>query len=72
MSSKPRKSEPRSNDPEFWTVVTELLDPIPVSKEDLDAIERYFSDVLDEILGFKKSRVETISPNTSGGRDHAA
>jgi hypothetical protein len=72
MSSKPYRSKPHPSDPEFWTVVNELPDPIPVGKNELDAIERYFSDVLDEIIGLKKSRVEMILPNTSKGRDHAA
>jgi hypothetical protein len=72
MSSKPYQSKPHPSDPEFWTVVNELPDPIPVGKDELDAIERYFSDVLDEILGLKKSGVGTSSPHSSGGCDHAA
>jgi hypothetical protein len=62
----------RPTDPEFWTVINELPDPIPVGKDELDAIERYFSDVLDEILGLKKFGVGTSSPDSSGGCDHAA
>lgn len=72
MSSKARQSKPHLSDPEFWTVVNELPDPIPVGKDELDAIERYFSDVLDETLGLKKFGVGTTSSATSGGRDHAA
>jgi hypothetical protein len=72
MSSKPRQSKPHPSDPEFWTVVNDLPDPIPVGKGELDAIERYFSDVLDEILGLKKFGGRMSSPGSSGGRDHAA
>jgi hypothetical protein len=54
MSSSRPHSKLRPTDPEFWTVINELSDPIPVGKDELDAIERYFSDVLDEILGLKK------------------
>jgi len=72
MSSKRAHAKRRPTDPEFWTVINELPDPIPVSKDELDAIERYFSDVLDEILGLKKFGVGMSSPDSSGGRDHAA
>ena len=52
--------------------MNELPDPIPVGKDELDAIERYFSDVLDEILGLKKFGTGATSPDPSGGRDNAA
>lgn len=71
MSSKPRQSKPHPSDPAFWTVVNDLPDPIPVEKDELDAIERYFSDVLDEILGLKKFGCGTNSSESSGGRDYA-
>ena len=58
MSSKPYQSKPHPSDPEFWTVVNELPDPIPVGKDELDAIERHFSDVLDDVLGLKRNRDE--------------
>ncbi len=72
MSSSRPHSKLRPTDPEFWTVINELPDPIPVGKDELDAIEQYFSDVLDESLGLKKFGVGTNSPDPSGGRDHAA
>ncbi len=51
MSSKQSKpSKPRPIDPEFWTVANELPDPIPVSKAELDAIERYFGNLLDAVF----------------------
>ena len=59
MSSKRPPSKLRPTDPEFWTVINELPDPLPVSTAELDAIERYFSDVLDEVLGLKRNRDET-------------
>ncbi len=59
MSSNRPPSNLRPTDPEFWTVINELPDPLPVSTAELDAIERYFSDVLDEVLGLKRNQVET-------------
>ncbi len=59
MSSKRPPSKLRPTDPEFWTVINELPDPLPVSTAELDAIERHFSDVLDEVLGLKRDRDET-------------
>lgn len=50
MSSKRAKTNPRPTDPEFWTVINELPDPLPVSKAEIDALERYFGGVLDEVL----------------------
>lgn len=58
MSSKRPPSKLRPTDREFWTVINELPDPLPVSTAELDAIERYFSDVLDEVLGLKRNRDE--------------
>ncbi|MEW6397465.1 MAG: hypothetical protein AB1582_23355 [Pseudomonadota bacterium] len=53
MSSRQSKPKFRSIDPEFWTVENELPDPIPISTAELDAIERYFGDVLDDVFGSK-------------------
>ena len=50
MSSNRSPSKPRLSDLEFWTVVNELPDPIPVSKAELDAIERYFGDLIDAVF----------------------
>jgi hypothetical protein len=50
MSSRREKSAPRPIDPEFWTVVNELPDPLPVTKAEIDALERYFGDVLDDVF----------------------
>ncbi|WP_454642922.1 hypothetical protein [Bradyrhizobium liaoningense] len=50
MSSKELKPKLRPIDPEFWTVENELPDPIPVAKAELDAIERYFGDLLDAVF----------------------
>jgi hypothetical protein len=44
----------RPSDPEFWTVINELSEPIPVSRAELDAIESYFADLLDAV--FDQSR----------------
>lgn len=59
MSSNRQPSKLRPTDPEFWTVINELPDPLPVATAELNAIERYFSDVLDELLGPKRNRDET-------------
>jgi hypothetical protein len=50
MSYKCPRSKLRPIDPEFWTVLNELPDRIPVGKRELDAIDRYFSDVLDLVF----------------------
>lgn len=50
MSSRQAKPKLRPIDAEFWTVENELPDPLPVSTAELDAIERYFSDVLDAVF----------------------
>jgi hypothetical protein len=38
------------SDPEFWTVINEIADPTPIAPAELDAIERYFSTVLDDVF----------------------
>jgi hypothetical protein len=53
MSSRRASSKFRPTDPEFWTVVNELPDPLQVSKAEIDAIERYFGDVLEAVFGSK-------------------
>jgi hypothetical protein len=50
MSSSCPPPKLRPSDPQFWTVENELPDPIPVSTAELDAIERYFGDVLDAVF----------------------
>jgi hypothetical protein len=50
MSSRRNTRKPRPTDPEFWTVINELTNPLPVSKAELDAIERYFADVIAQSL----------------------
>lgn len=50
MSSRRPPPKPRPSDPEFWTVENELPDPIPISKAELDTIERYFGDLLDVVF----------------------
>lgn len=40
----------RPSDPEFWTVINEIADPTPIAPAELDAIERYFSAVLDDVF----------------------
>ena len=39
------------SDPEFWIVINEVMDPPPIVPAELDAIERYFSAVLDDVFG---------------------
>lgn len=40
----------RPSDPEFWIVINEIEDPTPIAPGELDAIERYFSAVLDDVF----------------------
>ncbi|MGH6710667.1 MAG: hypothetical protein ACREEK_17050 [Bradyrhizobium sp.] len=50
MSSRRAVSKLRPIDPEFWTVVNELPDPLPVSKAEIEAIESYFGELLHEVF----------------------
>lgn len=50
MSSRQDKPKLRPIDPGFWTVDNELSDPLPISTAELDAIERFFGGVLDEVF----------------------
>jgi len=50
MSSRKANLGPRPIDPEFWTVVNELPDPLPVTTAEIEALERYFGEVLDEVF----------------------
>lgn len=59
MSSKPHQSKPHPSDPAFWTVVNDLPNPIPVGKDELDAVERYFADVLDTVFENKHNAAPT-------------
>jgi hypothetical protein len=61
MSSNSTKSKLRPTDPEFWTILNELPDRIPVGKGELDAIDRYFSDVLDLVFSSKSEKSSTAT-----------
>ncbi|EJN13511.1 hypothetical protein PMI42_03084 [Bradyrhizobium sp. YR681] len=61
MSSNRSPAKPRPSDPEFWTVENELPDPIPVSKAELDAIERYFGDLLDAVFDPKPHTMPAVT-----------
>lgn len=58
MAAKPKSAKRnraataplRPSDPEFWTVINEIADPTPIAPAELDAIERYFSTVLDDVF----------------------
>lgn len=63
MSSRQLKSKLRPIDAESWTVENELPDPLPVSTAELDAIERYFGDVLDSVFE-TKSRAQPVTTTT--------
>lgn len=41
---------PRPSDPEFWTLINEISDPVPIAPAELDVIESYFSAVLDAVF----------------------
>lgn len=57
MSSKRAPSKARPSDAEFWTVESDLPDPLPVGKAELDAIERYFGNLLDAVFESKPRAV---------------
>lgn len=46
MSSKRSRCRSRSGDLKSWVLVNELPDPFPVTRADIDAIERYGADVV--------------------------
>ena len=66
MSSEELKPKLRPIDPEFWTVENELPDPIPVSKAELDAIERYFGDLLDAVFDLKPRTMPAATAHHKG------
>lgn len=41
---------PRHSDPEFWTVINDVTDPVPIAPAELDALESYFAAVLDAVF----------------------
>jgi hypothetical protein len=68
MSSKCPRSKLRPIDPEFCTVLNELPEAIPVGKAELDAIDRYFSDVLDLVFSSKPNEASTITEQVRRGQ----
>lgn len=50
MSSKPGRKKLAAIDPGFWTVINDLPQPLPTKATELDALERYFADVIDACL----------------------
>jgi hypothetical protein len=68
MSSKCPRSKLRPIDPEFWTVLNELPETIPVGKAELDAIDRYFSDVLDLVFSSKPNEALIIPEQVRRGQ----
>lgn len=68
MSSNCPRSKLRPIDLEFWTVLNELPEKIPVGKAELDAIDRYFSDVLDLVFGSEPSEASVIPDQIRRGQ----
>jgi hypothetical protein len=68
MSSKCPRSKLRPIDPELWTVLNELPETIPVGKAELDAIDRYFSDVLDLVFISKPNEALMIPEQVRRGQ----
>ncbi len=58
MSSRASHKKRSAVDPGFWTVINELPQPLPVEASELDALDRYFADVIDACLNPKKIRKE--------------
>jgi hypothetical protein len=42
---------PAKYEPSTWTVTDDWPDPVPVSEVEITVFERWFGDVLDELLG---------------------
>lgn len=49
-ASRKAGSKPKPSDAEFWTIVNELPDPLPVGRSELDAIERFFTGLVDAVF----------------------
>lgn len=59
MSSKPSRKKLAAVDPDFWTVINELPQPLPAKTTELDALDRYFADVIDACLNLNKPHKES-------------
>ena len=68
MSSNCPRSKLRPIDSEFWTVLNELPETIPVGKAELDAIDRYFSDVLDLVFRSKPNEASIMPEQVRRGQ----
>lgn len=68
MSSSCVFSKRRPTDPEFWTIMNELPDPLPVSKAEIDVIEQYFGDLLDEVFGTKPRKLQAGTTYQEGDK----
>lgn len=55
MSSRSRRAKCRPGEAEFWTVINELPNPLPVSTVEIEALERYFTDLIEECLKARNS-----------------
>ena len=62
MSSKRAPSKVKPSDAEFWTIENGLPDPIPISKAELDAIERYFGGLLAAVFESKPGAMPADTP----------
>lgn len=68
MSSSCAFSKRRPTDPEFWTVMNELPDPLSVSKAEIDVIEQYFGDLLDEVFGTNPRKLQAGTTYQEGDK----
>ncbi len=59
----------RPSDPEFWTVINEIADPAPIAPAELDAIERFFSAVLDDVFASSGRDLPRSRENPDGSED---
>lgn len=46
-----------------WVVEVEIQDPLPVTAAELDAVERYFADIVAQALIVSRPPTETSSVN---------
>jgi hypothetical protein len=47
----PRIGRPRKHHPETWTVTDDWPEKVPVTEAEIDLIEAWFGDILDELFG---------------------
>lgn len=45
-----------SCEPNQWSVIVEMSDPVPVNSHEIEIIENYFADLIDDLLSAKAGK----------------